>query len=205
MALIPSDPDQAWMVWPPACHAVLAIPDGSGPLEGGSRVLTHGEPASVRQSPHRSAIVSACGHYRYALWRRWGPGTTAMVIGLNPSTADAHGDDPTSRRCIRFAQAWGHDALCLVNLFAFRATRVAMMKAVPDPVGPANDHWLLALAPRAAVIVAAWGNHGDHLQREQAVRQLLSPLHLLRLTQRGHPAHPLYLPNGLRPALWLQP
>lgn len=127
-----------------------------------------------------------------------------MLIGLNPSTADHERDDATIRRCIRFAHSWGHGALCMVNLFGFRATQVTAMKAAPDPVGPDNDRWLIALAPAAAVIVAAWGNHGGHLQRDRAVQRLLPPLQRLRLTQRGFPAHPLYLPADLRPCPWLQ-
>ena len=42
----------------------------------------------------RTAIFS--GEERLELGRRWGPGPIACVIGCNPSTADANGDDPTS-------------------------------------------------------------------------------------------------------------
>lgn len=45
-----------------------------------------------------------------------------MFIGLNPSTADETQDDPTVRRCIRYAQSWGYGALYMTNIFAFRAT-----------------------------------------------------------------------------------
>ena len=39
---------------------------------------------------------------------------------LNPSTADAQTNDPTIRRCLQFAQAWGYGTLEVVNLFAFK-------------------------------------------------------------------------------------
>jgi hypothetical protein len=32
---------------------------------------------------------------------------TVAFIGLNPSTADEAKDDPTVRRCLRFAFDWG--------------------------------------------------------------------------------------------------
>jgi hypothetical protein len=65
----------------------------------------------------RSADISACGRYRWWLRRSWdlwtpqgehvqGKGVCCFVM-LNPSTADATQDDPTIRRCSRFARDWG--------------------------------------------------------------------------------------------------
>lgn len=156
------------------------------------------------EAMERSATLSACRTYRYALWRRWGRGDYAMFIGLNPSTADETNDDPTIRRCIGFARAWGYDALCMANLFAFRATQPADMKKAADPVGPENDQALLYLAAGAGIVVAAWGAHGTFKGRDQSVRRLLPGLHYLRLTKDGHPGHPLYLPADLKPQRWLQ-
>jgi hypothetical protein len=150
----------------------------------------------------RSATLSPCRRYRYALWRRWGPGAYVMFIGLNPSTADETQDDPTLRRCMTFARDWGYDALCMTNLFAYRATVPADMKRVAEPVGAENDRTLATLARGAGLVVAAWGTHGTHLDRGQWVRQLVPGLHHLRLTQGGHPAHPLYLPAALKPQAW---
>ena len=150
------------------------------------------------------ALLSPCRRYRYALWRRWGEGPPAMFIGLNPSTADETADDPTIRRCIAFARSWGHGALCMANLFAYRATRPADMLAQDDPVGPENDAHLQKLAAEAGVVVAAWGVHGTHRGRHNVVRAMLPALHYLRLTKDGHPGHPLYLPASLRPVAWVR-
>ncbi|WP_094556160.1 DUF1643 domain-containing protein [Synechococcus sp. 1G10] len=154
----------------------------------------------------RSAVFSPCGHYRYSLWRRWEPaGALVMVIGLNPSTADAQSDDPTVRRCIGYAKDWGYGGLCLTNLFAFRARRPEAMKAAADPVGPENDLHLLAIASQAALKLAAWGVHGRHLGRDAELAARLPGLHCLRLSKGGHPTHPLYLPRGLSPTPWAGP
>lgn len=149
---------------------------------------------------HRGAEISRCGMYRYQLWREWDADLPYMVfIMLNPSTADAVEDDPTIRRCIGFAQREGCGGIEVVNLFAFRATSPADMKACDDPIGPENDDWILQSATHAenAHVVGAWGAHGTFKGRDVAVRKLLVDndvkLKHLGLTKQNQPKHPLYL------------
>ncbi|MFN3925822.1 MAG: DUF1643 domain-containing protein [Pseudanabaenaceae cyanobacterium] len=150
-------------------------------------------------------VFSDCQQYRYCLWRAWGndPANYYLVfIGLNPSTADETRDDPTTRRCVRYAQHWGYDALCLVNLFAYRAVHPAELKKCPDPIGIENDHWIAKCTQTAPLIIAAWGTHGTYLQRDRAIKTWLNgKLYCLGLTKYGHPRHPLYTPlaRGLCP------
>ena len=126
-----------------------------------------------------------------------------MFIGLNPSTADETQDDPTVRRCIRYAQSWGYSALYMTNIFSFRATDPHVMKRFDDPVGPDNNVTLIRLAEHAGIVVAAWGVHGEHMRRGDTVRRfLLHDLHVLKLTKGGHPCHPLYLKADLKPVPW---
>lgn len=155
----------------------------------------------------RGAEISADGQYRYLLTRRWAPkeaGTVCWLM-LNPSTADASQDDNTIRRCMTFSESWGYDAMCVVNLFAFRATAPAGMKIALDPVGPENDAAILAATIKSAITVAAWGNHGKFRNRAGEVRQLLMyhkiPLYCLERTagRTGQPKHPLYLKGDLSP------
>jgi hypothetical protein len=153
----------------------------------------------------RSAEISDCKKYRYALWRHWGAGKSyAMFIGLNPSIADEKIDDPTIRRCMAFAKDWGYDGLCMANLFAYRATLPEKMKRSKDPIGPDTNKWLNKLAKKADIVVAAWGVHGQFMQRGQEVQQMIQPLQYLRLTKRGYPGHPLYLPKTLVPQPWIE-
>jgi len=150
----------------------------------------------------RQTILSPCRTYRYVLWREWdliNP-AYAMFIGLNPSTADEVEDDPTIRRCVDYAKRWGYGALCMTNLFAYRETDRELMKRHPSPVGKDNDRWLVETAKDASVVVAAWGTHGVHLRRDQAVIRLLGrKLNCLGMTKDGHPGHPLYLKKTLTP------
>ena len=92
----------------------------------------------------------------------------------------------------------------MTNLFAYRATLPDKMKRSRDPVGPETDKWLKKLAKKAGVVVAAWGVHGQFMQRDQEVQAMIQPLHHLRLTKRGYPGHPLYLPKTLVPQPWIE-
>jgi hypothetical protein len=117
---------------------------------------------------------------------------------LNPSTADASQDDPTIRRCKHFAAREDCGNLIVVNLFAFRATKIPDMKAAAKPVGPDNDSRILAAHMEADLTIAAWGNHGSHLGRDREVMALLGSdpdVCCLGITGEGQPYHPLYRPN----------
>lgn len=132
--------------------------------------------------------------YRYSLVRRWiGGDHLVAFVGLNPSTADETQDDPTIRRCVRFAQDWGYAGLVMVNLFAWRATDPQDMKRALDPAGPLNDQYLLLAQQECHKMVAAWGTHGVHLGRDREVVALLRNLETLDWSKDGHPKHPLYI------------
>jgi len=153
----------------------------------------------------RSAKFSPCGNYRYELRRVWSDGGKIVsFVGLNPSTADDLYDDPTIRRCIGFAKAWGFNGLTMVNLFAFRATEPADMKRCAEPIGFENDETLGKAESESIMIVAAWGTQGVHLNRDYAVKKMLKHLHALKLTKDGHPSHPLYLKSNLYPFPWIE-
>ena len=126
-----------------------------------------------------------------------------MLIGLNPSTADAKRDDPTIRRCIGFARNWGFGHLWVLNLFAFRATYPKDLMAATDPIGARNDEWIRRVARKVDRVVAVWGNDGAFLDRSTRARSMLGDrLEVIRLNAGGEPAHPLYLPRGLKPIRW---
>ena len=148
----------------------------------------------MRRDVQRSVSLSRCGRYRYALWRVWDTRRpTVLFIGLNPSTADAIEDDPTIRRCIRFAEDWGYGRLAVANLFAFRATRVADLQEAKHPVGRANNRWLTRLAAESDLCVAAWGDGGRYLGRDGQVVALLHDMQCFGVTASGAPRHPLYV------------
>jgi hypothetical protein len=173
---------------------------------------------------HRSAEISECGRYRWWLRRSWnlpwnphsaGPpkskGAVCFVM-LNPSTADGTQDDPTIRRCIRFAHDWGYDTLSVRNLFPFRATDPKeLVKAGVTrgrdfvTAGHAGDTELLA-GCTANLLVAAWGA-GAPFGRDEEVLSMFRihfagvPIYCLGTTKGGHPRHPLYVRADTQPVL----
>ncbi len=162
-------------------------------------------------SVNKAAVFSADRVYRYFLMRCWahdGPNLTFIL--LNPSTADATQDDPTIRRCIRFAKDAGYGSMNVLNLFAYRATdpkvMARFMRAGGDIVGPDNDAVIEKLCTDGRTVVAAWGYHGRLHERASQVEGLLRSsgcdLRVLHLNADGTPSHPLYLAVSHRPVPW---
>ena len=141
----------------------------------------------------KAAVISNCNLYRYFLSRKWGEGKKMLIIGLNPSIADASIDDPTIRRCIGFAKREDYGELWMANLFAFRSTDPKGLKTTVDPIGKENTQYLIDLSQKADLTVVAWGTLGDYLNRDQEVLKLLKNPHCFGKTKNGSPKHPLYL------------
>lgn len=161
----------------------------------------------VKGDAPSTAVYSPCERYRYTLTRIWEPAAARLLcVMLNPSTATEVENDPTVERCERRARMLGYGSLRVTNIFAYRATDPARMRAVADPVGPANDAALREGAAWGDAILCAWGTHGAHLGRGHWVAGLLGatgkPLYHLGLTRGGHPRHPLYVGYAVAPIPW---
>lgn len=112
------------------------------------------------------ATFSDCRTYRYRLHRIWDAGKPPCAfIMLNPSTATEAVLDPTVRRCVGYAMAWGYGGLIVGNVFALRSTDPRALYAAADPIGPANDDALAEIAQAAGLVVCAWGKHGHYKRR----------------------------------------
>lgn len=146
------------------------------------------------------AIFSSCKNYRYLLARLWNPLLpTVLFVGLNPSTADSHTNDPTVKRCIDFARQWNYGGLYLTNLFAYRNPHPQQLLQVKDPIGKDNDHFILHYQQFSQRTIIMWGNYGTLLNRHEQVLQLLTDPYCLKINKSGAPAHPLYLRKTTEP------
>lgn len=147
--------------------------------------------------PHRYLLSRAAGGLA-------GRGTCLFIM-LNPSTADHDENDPTIRRCIGYATAWGYADLLIGNGFALRSAKPKALYGI-DPahaIGAYNDAVLAGLVQLADLVVCGWGNHGKLHGRGAAVLEIIRAAgktpHALRVTKAGQPEHPLYLSKLLKP------
>lgn len=160
----------------------------------------------------KSATISACGRYRYALERSTGiVGGNLAWLMLNPSKAYAEKDDPTIRKVVGFTRRAGYGVALVVNLFAWRATSPRDCLAnLADAEGEHNCAAIMAAAAISDAIVCAWGAHPwaekqartvlrwlDEHPREEPIRLLClgtskagAPLHPLMPSYDGHPLVP---------------
>jgi hypothetical protein len=145
-----------------------------------------------------SAVFDQARVYRYLLTRIWDPARPPMVfVMLNPSTADAFVEDPTSRRCQSFARREGAGGVVVVNLFALRSTNPRALLGHADPVGRHNDAFIRQAINAGGQVVAAWGAdravgaRGGEVARYLGARGV--ELLCLGRTSGGCPRHPLYV------------
>lgn len=162
-------------------------------------------------SMYKSAALSEDRKHRYILKRIWDQALPRLVvIGLNPSTADETQDDPTIRKCIKFARREGLGGLLMLNLFSWRATDPKELKKFTyhDLRTPENNTRLRQIceeeSQRGSVILGAWGNDGKLFGQGSYMKILLShiPLKCLDHNASGHPKHPLYVRDDQQFQQW---
>lgn len=154
----------------------------------------------------KDATLSIDRKYRYVLERRWDVGKkTVCFIGVNPSTANEKEDDPTIRRCIKFAESWGYGGIFMVNLFGLRATNPKELESHNDPIGQ-NDSYVKISSKKSDITILAWGNKAKFPKgfenRDKEIIRLVRNPYCLKKTKSGCPGHPLYLKSNLKPIKW---
>lgn len=153
----------------------------------------------------RGAKLSRCGAYRYHLWREWDQSRPRLLLlMLNPSLADHQRDDHTITKSIAIARHLGCGRLDVGNLAALRTPHPAVLKKSADPVGPGNDRHLARMLREADLVICAWGANAAALpERVAAVARLVRragvATYALKLTNDGHPSHPLARGKGFIP------
>lgn len=149
-----------------------------------------------------ATFYGAMAEYRPRL-RRWigdaFPSRYALFIGMNPSTAEAHVNDPTIVREWGFASRWGYSGYVKCNVADYRATFPRDLLA-PGlvPASPANLATILREAHAADLVVLCHGKLNRVLEpigREvvTALRCAGIPLHCFGKNADDSPKHPLYL------------
>jgi len=148
------------------------------------------------------ALITPCGRYRTMLWRTFGIGADArplVFVMLNPSTADADADDPTIRRCLRFADREDAGGILVVNLSPYRATDPRDLERARregiDVVLATENYQAMKRARSFGPFVLAWGAGVRPWMDSPArvARQIGGACLCLGRTKMGEPRHPLML------------
>lgn len=149
------------------------------------------------------------GDERIVLSRRWRPGPIALVIGCNPSSADALKDDPTSLWWNAWFQLFGFGGYDAANLYPFCTSSPAECRKRAD--WHLTDDWyardqmcfvnlprVVELAKAAHQVFVCWGNIAwDQDWIEHVVEQIQSgeapypDLWCWGKTKSGAPTHPM--------------
>lgn len=141
----------------------------------------------------KDARFSECGKYRFWLSRVWDPGNLPlMLIGLNPSTANANIDDPTIRRIISLSSSNGYGGIWMTNLFPF--VTAYPEKIINDRIVE-NDMHLLEIDDKCSGVCFCWGNF-DVKGRDYSMRALFHHALCFGKNKNGSPKHPLYLKSN---------
>ncbi len=197
---------------PRAPHpADLSIPDA--PADGNGPAVW-----PLLEGVRGRARFSADGSYRYSLGRDWEPRLPCFAfVLLNPSGANAHRDDPTTRKLHHICVANGGGAYILVNLFALvdtHQTGLHLETAVGETHGE-NDRWLRRAVRCSDRVVVGWGTGGGTAfrigERRRAVHRRVGAiwpiladreLWCVGYNRAGSPRHP---GRGVRNDVLLRP
>lgn len=154
---------------------------------------------------NKGAIFNENRTHRQALWRSWDETLPQLiVIGMNPSKADEHDNDPTVERCERRARMRGYGGLRMLNVQDVIETDSKKLDQMPshERCTADNTRYLLDALEDAhlgvADVLCAWGKPGQKYGpiawlTTQAARWNVT-LFCLKRNKDGSPAHPLYQP-----------
>ena len=145
----------------------------------------------------KDAVISALGQHRYSLSRIWDEDKgKVLFIMLNPSTANAIHDDPTTIRCINYAKKWGYGGIMIGNIYPFRAKRPKDLREWIKYSGVYeyyreldNENHVHDMVGQADLIVCAWGC--NHPGIPEWVEELGDLFYLELCKDNITPKHPL--------------
>lgn len=142
----------------------------------------------------KGALFSECGQSRYFLFRIWDRSKPLlMFIGLNPSTATEHTDDPTIKRIFEIAKSNDAGGFYMVNLFSIITPYPKVLyERQFHPSGDKNVEHVMKISKLCKRIVFAWGNFDTRGRDAVFQRAFGKTAWALHINKNGSPKHPLY-------------
>lgn len=157
----------------------------------------------IFENINKGADFSNDSLYRYRLWRIWDESKPkAMVIGLNPSNANAEKDDPTISILKRMLSKLGYGGFYMMNCFAYITSKPALLKH-----NPMSDEWnnnvLTVTAAGCVDVILAYGGFKviKEKGRDKELIEMFPNAKCFGISKDGSPIHPLAMQerNGRNP------
>ena len=144
------------------------------------------------------AQFSECGKFRYQLWRVWDEAKPkALVIGLNPSTANADKPDPTITNLKIALVKLGYGGFVIVNCFPIISPKPGILKGVDinDDENTNNQYIVGEAAKDCQVVIFAWGAFPvvGKSGIDKRWESLFPSAQCFGKSKNGKPWHPLFL------------
>ncbi|AOT72794.1 DUF1643 domain-containing protein [Geosporobacter ferrireducens] len=123
-------------------------------------------------------IFSQDKQHRYLLRKEWDKGKKkAMVIMINPSSADELLIDHTTMYVVNNLSKIGFGSVDIVNIFSKINTKIITKGDVEELADETNDTQILKSATKVDNIIIAWGKVGENnkkvKERQEQVIKLL--------------------------------
>jgi hypothetical protein len=128
-----------------------------------------------------------------------------MCIGLNPSTADANKNDPTTRYLTSMLDKLGYGGYYLMNLFSYISSKPEALLTCEDPVG-LTDLYLNQVELVCKDVIVCWGGFKQAEQRIKDILPRYPNALCFGVNKNGTPYHPLammYNGKAKNPKLYL--
>jgi hypothetical protein len=142
-------------------------------VKGGSKLSTQ------KSTIKTEAYFSEDEKHRYLLRKEWNKTKKkAMVIMINPSSADKLLIDHTTMYVINNLSKLDFGSVDIVNIFSKIDVRISLKESMDELVGKENDNYIEKAAARADYIIIAWGKVGENSQkiknRQEEIFNILS-------------------------------
>lgn len=126
------------------------------------------------------AYFSEDKKHRYLLKKEWDKNKKkAVVIMINPSTAQEIVTDHTTMFVINNLSKLDYGSVDIVNMFSKVGTKLKLGVEMKELVGDKTDEFISKSVEKADLVVIAWGKGADNnkriTERQEQLKQLLEP------------------------------
>ena len=143
------------------------------------------------------ALFSDDRTHRLLLRKEWDKTKpTAMVVMINPNSADTLNCDLTTMLVINNLNQLGYGAVNIVNLYSIITLKLTLLRnSDEDLLDEENDTVIAQYAEKSDIIIIAWGSVGNYSQRirdrQDELLECLEPYanKLYQIGEKGY--HPL--------------